>query len=186
MKKTLLFIVSALFLTACTVVTSENIIGSGSVQLSPEAWDGIWRNEETALHLKVVDPAKGLIRIAWFEEKDNNLKPETITAQIGKGEQWQYLTLLEGSLYKDLDRYCWGRIKKEGRRILFWLPDPERFERAVQDKVLKGQVIKTKQEDTPGTHVRLSGSAEEIIGEIESRGGAYFLWDTPLTFIKGD
>ena len=186
MKKILFFIISAFFLTGCAVVTSENIIGSAAVQLAPEAWNGIWRNEDIALHIKVIDPEQGLVKIAWFEDKGNDLQPETITVQITQGEKWQYLTLLDGSLYKDLEKYCWGRIEKEGKRLLFWLPDPERFELAVQANSLAGKVITIKKENYPSTHVRLSGSAEMIIKEVESGGGAYFLWDKPLTFIKID
>ncbi len=186
MKKIFLFILSAFFLTACAVVTSENIIGGAAVQLSPEAWNGMWRNEDTALHIKVVDAENGLVKIAWFEDKDNDLKPESITVQITKGEKWEYLTLLDGSLYKDLEKYCWGRIEKEGERILFWLPDPERFELAVQSDILQGKVIKIKKENYPSTHVQLKGSAHEIIKQVESGGGDYFLWDKPMTFIKTD
>lgn len=170
------------------MVTSENIIGSAAVQLSPEAWNGIWRNEDTVLQLKVVDADKGLVNIAWFEDKDNELQPDSIAVQISKGEKWEYLTLVTGSLYNDLEleKYCWGRIEKEGERILFWLPNPERFERAVQSKTLKGNVIKIKKEKYPSTHVKLTGSAQEIIKQVESGGADYFLWDTPLTFIRID
>ena len=191
MKTVFLLIVtlgSLAFLTGCAVVTSENLIGDTAVQLSPEAWNGTWRNEETALQLKVIAPENGLLKIAWFEEKDNELQPESLTVQIRKGEQWEYLNLLEGSLYKDLAlaKYCWGRIEKEGKRLLFWLPNPERFERAVASDTLKGKVIKTKKENSPSTHIRLNASSRKLIQQIESSGGEYFLWDKPLTFIKID
>jgi hypothetical protein len=184
--KVFFLILSACFLTSCAVVTSENIIGSAAVQLSPEAWNGMWRNEDTALHIKVVDAENGLVKIVWFEDKDNDLKPESITVQITQGEKWEYLTLLDGSLYKDLEKYCWGRIEKEGKRILFWLPDPERFELAVQAKILKGKLIQIEKENYPSTHVQLKGSAQEIIKQVEAGRGDYFLWDKPMTFIKMD
>ncbi|XCN72846.1 MAG: hypothetical protein Q3M24_21590 [Candidatus Electrothrix aestuarii] len=191
MKTVFLLIVTVCFLTflaGCAVVTSENLIGDTAVQLSPEAWNGTWKNEETALQFKVIDPENGLLKIAWFEEKDNELQPESLTVQIRKGEQWEYLNLLEGSLYNDLalEKYCWGRIEKEEKRLLFWLPNPERFELAVQSDMLQGKVIKTKKENSPSTHVRLNASSQKLIQQVESNGGDYFLWDKPLTFIKID
>lgn len=188
MKTILLLIVSALLVAGCAVVTSENIIGDTPVQLSPEAWDGTWKNEDTALQLKVLDAEKGLLKIAWFEDKDGELKPESLTVQIRKGEQWEYLTLLEGELYNDLtlEKYCWGRIEKQGKRILFWLPNPERFELAVQSNALEGKVIKVKKENYPSTHVKLTGSPQKLIQQVESGGGEYFLWDKPLTLLKID
>ncbi|MCI5140453.1 MAG: hypothetical protein D3909_01705 [Candidatus Electrothrix sp. ATG1] len=186
MKKIFFFIVSACFLAGCAVVTSKNIMGSAAVQLSPEAWNGMWKNEDTVLQLKVIDAENGVVKIAWFEEDNNDVQPESITVQITKGEKWEYLTLLDGSLYKDIEKYCWGRIEKEGKRILFWFPDPEQFERAVQSNILNGKVIKIKKENYPSTHVRLSGSVQKIIKQVETGGADYFLWDKPLTFLRID
>ncbi|MCI5208171.1 MAG: hypothetical protein D3910_05140 [Candidatus Electrothrix sp. ATG2] len=186
MKKILLLIVSTFLLTGCAVVTSDNIIGNAPTQLSPENWNGTWRNEDTVLQVKVLDAENGLIKIAWFEDKDKDLQADSITVQIRKGEKWEYLTLLEGSIYKDIGKYCWGRVKKESKRLLFWFPDPERFEQAVQAKILTGEVMKTKKENTPSTHIKLSGPAQDIIRQVESGKGDYFLWDTPLTFLKID
>ena len=186
MKFLFIFILLLSFLiNGCAVVTSDSIIGTPA-PLSAGEWDGTWRNEDVAVQVKVMDDRQGILKVAWFESENRDLLPETMRLQITKGENWRYANVLEGSIYKDLAKYGWGRIQKEGERILFWYPNAERFGQDVRSGALDGQVHEEKKEHQPGFWVQLKDSGSRIVDQVESGGAEYFLWDKPLTFIKID
>jgi hypothetical protein len=173
---------------SCTNVLSVHPLGDAPCPLIPEEWDGIWHSDEMAMTLKVTDRTKGLIDVAWIEEKSGVLDMETFHCEVRHGPKWMYLNVKDDD-QPDIKAYLWGRIKKEGSTLMFWLPESNRFKQAVDQGTLAARPARTKTDEKTETQktsgdIILSDPSTKITGLIESHGAEYFEWDRPLVLFK--
>jgi len=175
-------------LISCTNVLSVHPIGDKPCQLVPDEWDGIWHSDGMAMALKVTDQAKGLIDVAWIEEKGGVLEMESFHCVIRNGQNWMYLNVKDND-HPDLNAYLWGRLKKDGSTLMFWLPESSRFKQAVEQGTLTTKPAetnvagKTDSQELSGDII-LSDPSKKITDLIESHGAEYFEWDKPLVLFK--
>ena len=148
----LVFVVLAMTLTACEMVTSPAPLGEKPVAIEAEEWVGRWSNADGHLDVSVLDAAKGLVTIE-FDEDD---KTHSLVLQLREAAGWTFVSVterdfnhsqglgesaLEGSAGKPvLDAFLWARIVKNGDSIIAWSPAPEPFVVLVEKGLLPGHV----------------------------------------------
>jgi len=175
------------FLTGCSYVVSKHPVGLEKYPLNPDEWDGTWLHEDEVITIKVADESKGIVQIAWIETNQEKLTFESVTCQVMKGTNWLYINELEFPDENDDGFYFWGKLRKENRKIIFWVPSVEAFQEAAEDKQIHAIVNKT--DSTAGTKqrtedVRLLDKPAKIIDLIENNGSKFFEWEEPIILIK--
>ena len=182
-SRTMLVFILATLLAGCSYVVSKHPVGLEKYPLNPEQWDGRWLHEEGVIAIKVTDPAKGTIQLAWIEHDQEELRFEVITCQILKGKNWLYINELEFPEEEDDGYFFWGRLKKEERRILFWSPSVEAFAAAAESKKIRALVNKNES-GSRIEDVRLQDEPEKIIELIENSGSEFLEWEAPITLLR--
>jgi len=152
-------------------------------------WNGVWSNEDDIIKINVIDELKGIIQLAWIEKKENQLKFESMTCQVKKGKKWLYVNVLEMTNEDISEYYFWARIKKENKKIIFWLPSIEAFNEASETGVIKAEVKKTLNTRTGKQrieNIKLLDEPKTIIDVLERNGSKYFVWDEPAILIRSN
>lgn len=177
----------ALLLTNCSYVVSKYPVGLENHSLKSADWNGVWLNEEAIIKIDVIDELKGIIQLAWIEKKQEELKFESMTCQIMKGKKWLYINVLEMTNEDTGDHYFWGKIKKDEKKIIFWLPSVEAFHEAFRAGEIKAEVSKTQKTGTITQRIediKLLDEPKTIIDLLEKNGSKFFVWDEPAILIK--
>lgn len=191
--KLILFTFFLLSLTGCSSVISNRPIGLDCILVNPEEWNGIWLIDDNVVRIKVIDDTNGIVKIASIEDKNNDLKLESIVLKVMKGEKWLYANIIEMEGEKATDKYLWGRISKEERKIIFWAPSVKEFAKAAESKKIDATVSKktkskgcneiSEEEEYPD-NVILKDEPKTIIDLIENGESNYFEWDHPIILSK--
>ena len=167
----------AAVLSGCVV--APNPIGDEPMKLKAEEWEGIWLtyfdDEPMALTIRVADPAKGEIEVAWIEEVKGQLVARSNDYQIRRTDDWVFAsTKLEGEDHPDPesgeDWYGFFRIKNEdGVQITGWWPDWER----IDDDLLRDG-------PAPYDYSYLRELEPEHMAMIMSTERPQFAWEQPM------
>ena len=185
MKHLVAFLLLA-FITSCSSVVSKYAVGLEDHSIIAGEWNGTWFNENETIKIHVMDESKGIIALAWIEHSQKGFKFESMTCQIKRGKNWLYANVLEIPNEK-VDGYYWGKLKKENRRILLWLPSAEAFREAAEAQQTNAIVdvthsTKLKMETTET--VKLLDNPEKIVNLIEISGSKFFQWEDPIVLIQ--
>jgi hypothetical protein len=82
-----LFLILVLAILMGCPVDSKNMVGLQEFKLDAQKIDVNWINDEGAILIKAMEPDKGIIKIAFLEDKE---KIESIKIKIMKSTSWLY------------------------------------------------------------------------------------------------
>jgi hypothetical protein len=187
MKTSIVALWLCLLLFGCSSVTSQHPVGLEPYPITGEEWDGTWLCDDALITIQVMDGAKGILQLAWIDKKSNSLQFESLTCQVSKGRKWFYANVLEESGKKADGTYFWGKIAKDGRKIVIWRPSVAAFREAVAAKRLQARVTTpdpAKTDTYRDDSVHLLDSPETIIDLVEKSGSTYFEWEEPMILVK--
>jgi hypothetical protein len=165
----------ALLLQGCANVLVDKPIGLEPSTITASEWDGSWFNPGGTLTVKVVDGDRGLIDIASIETKDDGLKMESHRLVLKEAGKW---TLASMKADKDEGSgWLWGRIKKDEKQIIFWLPKVDEFKKLVTDGRLPGQI-----RDDNVILGKLTPAQLALI--TSDKAATLYHWDEPMVLMK--
>lgn len=166
----------AALLPSCAVVVSDKPIGAEPLSVEVEDWEGTWRHPDGAIEIIVVDPAKGVLRLAWVEKTENEPHLELVDVLLRKTGDWSFASYLVPGEGEPGPDYYFARVRNEDDIILAWAPDPTRFKQLVDDGKLPG-TLEGRDKDI----VHLQAMKLEHLKLIASeREGVLFDWETPI------
>ncbi len=177
--KHLFFFISAVLLCGCSGVYTIKPVGEKPKDLTHEVadWEGVWFNGDgDTFKVKVDDPVRGVLQLASIEQKNNELRLKTYTIYLRDSGDWCFAS------FKDEDTtgktlYNWGRIARNGRQIICWAPDKDKFKALVSSGKLPGKI--DKEDVTLGD---LDSRRMELI--TSGSNGVLFRWDDPMVLTK--
>ena len=170
----LVFLAAAL-ICGCAVVSSVEPVGERLKELSQNEWGGTWIHKNHAITIKVSDKQRGLLQMAWVEEKEGGLKLESYEVEIRESGEWMFGNVKEK---QGPDGYYWGLFKKDEGQIIVWTPDPSQFTKLVQTGVLRGKPEKG------GSVVLEKFTPEHLKIVLSGDKGACFDWKNPIVFFR--
>ena len=172
--KATLFWVIVTILTGCSIVYTTQPIGEQARPIETEKWEGTWTNGEEVITIYVLDETKGLLQVAWLETDEDQLTLESYKVYLLESGDWLFASIQDEDNPK---WYDWGRIKIEGRQLIFWLPNPEKFKVLVEKGLLPGRIHDDDVVlgDLTAQHLQLITSEKE---------GVLFEWESPVILIK--
>jgi hypothetical protein len=166
----------ALLVAGCNVVYSARPVGETPVVIVPEEWEGTWIHHEGAVTVVVVDKDKGLLEVGWVEAKQNRLVFESYRAQLLQSGEWLFGNVPDTNGKK---RYFWGRLKKQARQLILWVPDVARVKALVAQGKLPGRIEKN------GEDVVLDGlDAKQLAAIAAGEHGAILDLEAPVVFFR--
>ncbi len=121
-------LLAAALIFGCTTVSSVEPVGEHPKEISQDEWDGTWIHKNQSVTIKVLDTPKGLLQVAWVEEKGGSLKLESYQVAIRESSQWIFGNVKEKETSA---RYHWALMKKDKGQIVIWTPDPAHFRKLV-------------------------------------------------------
>ncbi len=135
-----------LFVTfSCDAVFTSHPIGDTPVKLEIKDWEGTWLHKEGTIVTKILDSEKGILNVSWIEEKEGKMKyvmSEVYIREMGDRLYWnreEKHQSEEGARSQEI-RYLWGKLQKNGRQIIVWEPDINRFKQLVTNGELPGKL----------------------------------------------
>jgi len=158
----------------CTTVSSIGPVGEHPKEISKDEWDGTWIHKDHSVTIKVLNASKGLLQMAWVEEKEGSLKLESYQIFIRESGEWIFGNVREK---EDSTSHYWALIKKDKGQIIVWTPDPAYFKRLIQTGVIRGKVEKydvVLEKLTP----------EQLKVILSDDKGAGFEWQNPVVFFR--
>jgi len=158
----------------CATVSCLEPVGERPKAISPNEWDGMWINKSHSITIKVLDEQKGLLQVAWVEEKEGGLKIESYQVAVRESGEWLFGNVKET---QDSPSYYWALIKKDAGQIIVWPPDPLKFQKLVQAGDLRGKV---ERDNT--ILERLTPS--DLKGILSGDKGICFEWRNPVIFFS--
>ncbi len=158
----------------CAAVSSVEPVGERPKVISQNEWGGTWVNESHSITIQVLDEQKGLLQVAWVEEKGGGLKIESYRAAIRESGEWIFGNVKER---EDSASHYWALIKKDAGQIIVWAPDPTQFRKLVETGVLRGKLEKY---DVILERLTL----DDLKGILSGDKGACFEWQNPIVFFR--
>ena len=159
---------------ACNAVITEQPMGEKPLAVTADDWEGTWIHPEATGRIKVVDPEKGLLRVAWLEEGSSDL--ESARVHLRESGSWIFASVKdEGS--SESVRYFWARVKQENGQIVVWDPSVKRFKQLVEEGKLPG-VIKN------GSVILGDLKPEHYVLITSGAEGVLFDWDEPGVIMR--
>jgi len=158
----------------CAAVSSVEPVGERPKEISQNEWGGTWIHKSHSITIKVLNEQKGLLQIAWVEEKEGGLKIESYQVAIRESGEWIFGNIKEK---EDAASHYWALIKKDMGQIIVWTPDPARFRKLVQTGDVRGKV--------EGYNVILEKLTPDDLKVILSGDkGVHFEWENPVVFFR--
>lgn len=159
----------------CTVVASLEPLGERPKEIFQADWDGAWIHKEQPIKIKVADQQKGMLQVAWVEEKGGRLQLESYQIEMRETGEWTFGNVKnpEGPA-----PYLWALVKNDQGQIIVWMPEVEHFRKLVQTGVLPGKVEKG------GDVVLEKLTPEHLKAMMSEDRGVCFEWQKPLVFFR--
>ena len=158
----------------CATVSSVEPVGERPKEISPNEWDGTWISKSHSITIKVLDEQKGLLQVAWVEEKEGGLKIESYQVAVRESGEWLFGNVKET---QDSASYYWALVKTDAGQIIVWTPDPLKFQKLVLAGDLRGKV---ERDNT--ILERLTPS--DLRGILPGDKGVCFEWRNPVVFFS--
>ena len=169
----------ALTLAGCSIVYSPTPVGDELVKLSPDDWNGTWVGDDAAVTIQVTNGDSGIVRLAWFDMFPSGRPvPRVSAGYVRRSGPWMF-----GSV-PDEDqpgRFVWGLLDKNGGRLLFWAPDPDRFATLVEARKWPGTVGNTAPGDAP---IDRRPSGDVMLGRLGAKEWKALMADERPTLFK--
>jgi len=164
-------------LQGCASVLVEAPIGLDPNPIVADKWNGTWFNPGGTLTVEVADAQAGLIDIAWIEARDDGLKMESHRLVLKRAGDWIFCSMKAEDGNSSAEGWLWGRIKNDGKQIIFWLPKVESFQQLVTDGKLPGHI---KDDNV------ILGTLEPAHLAILSseQAGILYHWDEPMVLMR--
>jgi len=160
-------------LGGCNHVASTHPVGGAPLRLEEGEWAGSWLHSDGSLVVRVADAEKGLLEVAWAEERDGEFVLESVDVYLRQFEDWTFASF--AGVEDEESDLLWSRLGRDREQIFLWWPRPEEFKRLVEAGLLPGTV-----EDGDVLLERLETEHLAIIASEEH--GVLFEWDEPMTF----
>lgn len=178
--RTILLIAMLAGACGCTGVYSRRPVGDKPKNLEAELkeWNGSWVLNGSAIRVQVADPANGRLNVGWIEDDKNGLKYKSTEISLLTADKWTFANMQDANAKKDA-LFIWGRIQRNKRVALVWLPETAKFKRLIQQGILPG-VAPTNND--PAIIEQLSADTLKLI--TSEQEGVLFDWETPLVFFK--
>jgi hypothetical protein len=166
-----------LFISGCENVSSQYLVGQKPYAVKTEEWSGEWSPDcsgEEIIRIEVVDKDKGILRLTQVKTSPGS-SMESYECYLREAGNWIFANAV---LKGEADFYP-VRVKNlEGRQIIVWFPDPEKFKPLVfERKVLPGEMH--------GGDISLGLLKPEQLDLIMSgKEGVLFKWDEPAILIR--
>jgi hypothetical protein len=158
----------------CAAVSSVEPVGERPKEISQNEWGGTWINKTHPITIRVLDEQKGLLQVAWVEEKEGGLRIESYQVAIRESGEWIFGNVKET---QDSASYHWALIKKDAGQIIVWTPDPAQFRKLVQTADLRGKVEKY--------NIILDKlTLDDLKGILSGDKGVCFAWQNPVVFFR--
>lgn len=136
----LLSLLAALLLGGC--VYSSQPVGDVPIDISAEqdSWTGTWSGEkdDSRFTVRVVDAAKGILRIDWVEEREGVKKANTAEVFLRSGGGWTFASVSMPEPGR-AGSYLWMRLVRRGDTVLASLPKTDAFRKLVEEGRLGGK-----------------------------------------------
>lgn len=159
----------------CSAVSSVGPVGERPKELTPDEWDGTWILKNQSITVKVLEPQRGTLQVAWVEEKEGRLELESFQVEIKESDDWMLGNVREE---EGSSRYYWALMRKDGGQIIVWYPDPSQFAKLVEAGTLRGKVEK-------GGSVIIEKLAREDLKLVLSGDkGVCFDWKRPMVLFR--
>ena len=126
----LCFLILPFHLTACSSVTSKNIIGERIQGNLSDQFDGIWEEDNEIAYMKYLK--EGELRIAGVEWQENKFKLQELTIILTKCGDREFVNVLDPIIEEknDLLFACYSFITK--KTLAVWEPKVDAFEKAAE------------------------------------------------------
>jgi len=176
--KAILGICLSILFCGCSAVYSPYLIGETPTNIEEEKgeWEGTWLHADGSVTVKVLNAAKGILKIGWVEKGQIDLKYEEVNVFLRDGGGWMFANVEVPNQTNEIF-YIWVRIEHEKNQVVLWTPDVEEFKGLVKNEQLPGEV--------DGSDVRLEKLTPQHIDFITAEtNGMLFKWDEPMAFIK--
>lgn len=164
-------IVLICFPAACTVVYSPSPIGISPAVLDAAEWDGSWIHSAGYLTITVLDAESGRIRAGWIEGD----KVEKYSGEIRTAGDWMFGNVRDGS---ERNLWLWGRIKKETREIILWVPSVETFKKLIESGQIPGTV------DDDGNIILAEMTPDHLQAVMSCTAGPAMEWEHPIVLLR--
>ena len=179
MNKCIPLLLLALGLSACSAVYITKPIGDKPKNLTHEVdeWEGAWCNcSGDVFKVKVEDPAKGILEVACIEDNNKEFEFKKYTVYLRESGKWCFASFRAEDKKEEL--YAWARITMDGRQVVFWAPDSDKFTELVNAKKLPGKV-----DDKNGV---ILGELDPANMELITSGssGVLLQWEKPMVLMK--
>jgi hypothetical protein len=158
----------------CATVSSVEPVGERSKEISQKEWDGTWIHKDHSITIKVLNEQRGLLQVAWVEEKEGSLTLESHQVAIRETGEWIFGNIKEK---EDAAFHYWALMKKEAGQIIAWTPDPSHFRKLVQTGVLRG---KAERYDV----ILEKLTPDDLKGILSGDKGVCFEWQNPVVFFR--
>ncbi len=158
----------------CATVSSVEPVGERPKEISQNEWTGTWIHKDHCITIKVLNEQKGLLQIAWVEEKEGGFHLESHEVAIRESGEWIFGNVKGKG---DAASYCWALMKKDPGQIIAWTPDPAQFRKLVQAGILRGKVERYDiilEKLTP----------DDLKGILSGDNGVCFEWQDPVVFFR--
>ena len=159
----------------CMKVASVTPVGEHPKEIFHADWDGTWINKEQPVKIRVADQQKGVLQVAWVEEKGGRLVMESYQIEVWEAGEWTFGNF---KTQESPAPYLWGLVKIDQGQIIIWPPDPAHFKNLVQTGVLPGNVEKD------GDVVLKKLTSAQIKAMMSEARGVCFNWNTPIVFFR--
>lgn len=171
MKKRLLSLVAvtaALLLAGCTGVYSLEPFGDKPHALNATDWVGTWTTSDSAVLVRVVDPAAGKLQYCETKVSKGTFVTKTTDLFVRESGDWLFASVAD----ETHDRYEWARIERDDDLLTVWAPDKNAFRALVQSGKLQGRLVDQGVILDPL-------SAEQMKALASGALGVPFKWDKP-------
>jgi hypothetical protein len=166
-------------LTGCHAVYTEQPIGATPAKLDPKTVNGLWIWDNGAMMVKVADPEKGRLALAWIDDKNDTFTLRTTTAFVREYHDLALLTMqdVEHADHPDRPEWIWlGAVKHDGNGGLLWIPNWKRIGGLVREGKLPG---KSSGEDADVYLGKLTPAQTDALTTV-----GMLLWDDPTLLKK--
>jgi hypothetical protein len=167
-------LLTAVLVLGCAAVSSVEPVGERAKVTSQNEWGGTWIHKSHAMTIKVLNEQKGLLQVAWVEEKEGSLKIESYQVAVRESGEWIFGNVKEK---EGAASNYWALIKKDASQIIVWNPDPTQFRKLIQTGDLRGRVEKYDV-------ILEKLTADDLKGILSGDKGMYFDWQNPVVFFR--
>ncbi len=167
-------LLAVVLIFGCAAVSSVEPVGERPKEIFQNEWGGTWIHKSHSITIKVLNGQKGLLQVAWVEEKEGGLTIESCRVAIRESGEWVF-----GNVKKkeDAASHYWALIKKDVGQIIVWTPDPAQFRKLVETGVLRGKVERYD-------IILEKLTSDDLKTILSGDKGVCFDWQNPVVFFR--